>query len=77
VDKYGIICFEDLNIKNMVRDPLYAKGIMDAAWSKLGILFKCHGFNGIINILLALFIYINYLEGSNEPRGSNTKFRIS
>ncbi len=35
VDKYGIICFEDLNIKNMVRDPLYAKGIMDAAWNKL------------------------------------------
>lgn len=35
VDNYGIICFEDLNIKNMVKDPLYAKGIMDAAWNKL------------------------------------------
>jgi len=35
VDNYGIICFEDLNIKKMVKDPLYAKGIMDAAWNKL------------------------------------------
>jgi len=35
VDTYGMICFEDLNIKNMVKDSLYAKGIMDAAWSKL------------------------------------------
>ena len=35
VKNYGIICFEDLNIKNMVKDPIYAKGIMDAAWSKL------------------------------------------
>jgi putative transposase len=35
IDKYGTICFEDLNIKKMVKDPLYAKGIMDAAWNKL------------------------------------------
>jgi len=35
IDTYGIICFEDLNIKKMVKDPLYAKGIMDAAWNKL------------------------------------------
>ena len=35
VDKYGTICFEDLNIKNMVRNPIYSKGIMDAAWNKL------------------------------------------
>ena len=35
VDKFGIICFEDLNIKNIVKDPIYAKGIMDAAWNKL------------------------------------------
>jgi putative transposase len=35
VDNYGIICFEALNIKKMVKDPLYAKGIMDAAWNKL------------------------------------------
>ena len=35
VDKYGTICFEDLNIKKMVKDPLYAKGILDAAWNKL------------------------------------------
>lgn len=35
VDNYGIICFEDLNITKMVKDPIYAKGIMDAAWNKL------------------------------------------
>jgi len=35
VDNYGIICFEDLNINKMVKDPIYAKGIMDAAWNKL------------------------------------------
>ena len=35
IDKYGIICFEDLNINKMVKDPLYAKGILDAAWNKL------------------------------------------
>lgn len=35
VDKFGIICFEDLNINKMVKDPIYAKGIMDAAWNKL------------------------------------------
>ncbi|MDP4108292.1 MAG: transposase, partial [Bacillota bacterium] len=35
VDEYGIICFEDLNIKKMVKNPLHAKGIMDFAWNKL------------------------------------------
>ena len=35
VEKFGIICFEDLNIKNMIKNPLYGKGIMDAAWRKL------------------------------------------
>jgi putative transposase len=35
VDNFGIICFEDLNITKMVKNPLYAKGIMDAAWNKL------------------------------------------
>jgi putative transposase len=35
VDNFGIICFEDLNITKMVKNPLYAKGIMDAAWIKL------------------------------------------
>ena len=35
VENYGIICFEDLNITKMVKDPLYAKGILDAAWNKL------------------------------------------
>ncbi|MGB9928969.1 MAG: RNA-guided endonuclease InsQ/TnpB family protein, partial [Methanosarcina sp.] len=35
VKNYGTICFEDLNIKNMVKGPLYSKGIMDAAWNKL------------------------------------------
>ncbi|MDO8874427.1 MAG: transposase [Methanoregula sp.] len=35
VNRYGVICFEDLNIKDMAEDPRFAKGIMDAAWSKL------------------------------------------
>lgn len=35
VNQYGTICFEDLNIPHMTRDPVFAKGIMDAAWSKL------------------------------------------
>ena len=35
VDNFGTICFEDLNITKMVKNPLYAKGIMDAAWNKL------------------------------------------
>jgi putative transposase len=35
VDNFGIICFEDLNITKMVKNPLYAKGIMDVAWNKL------------------------------------------
>jgi putative transposase len=35
VDNFGIICFEDLNITKMVKNPLYEKGIMDAAWNKL------------------------------------------
>ena len=35
VKNYGIICFEDLNIKNMVKDPIYAKHIWMHAWNKL------------------------------------------
>ncbi len=35
VDNYGIICFEDLNIKNMTKNHNLAKHILDAAWSKL------------------------------------------
>lgn len=35
VDNYGIICFEDLNIKNMSKNHNLAKHILDAAWSKL------------------------------------------
>jgi len=35
VKNYGMICFEDLNINKMVKDPLYSKGIMDDAWNKL------------------------------------------
>jgi putative transposase len=32
--EYGILCFEDLAIKNLVRGNL-SKGIMDAAWNQL------------------------------------------
>jgi putative transposase len=35
VDNYSIICFEDLNIKNMSKNHNLAKHILDAAWSKL------------------------------------------
>lgn len=35
VNQYGTICFENLNVKNMVQNPDYSKGILDAAWSKL------------------------------------------
>jgi putative transposase len=35
VNNYGIICFEDLNIKSMSKNHNLAKHILDAAWSKL------------------------------------------
>jgi putative transposase len=35
VNRYGVICFEDLSIDKMAGDPRFAKGIMDAAWRKL------------------------------------------
>lgn len=35
VDKYGLIAFEDLNVKEMVQDPDYSKGISDVAWNTL------------------------------------------
>lgn len=35
VNRYGVICFEDLKIDRMVKDSLFAKGILDAAWAKL------------------------------------------
>jgi putative transposase len=35
VNRYGVICFEDLKIQKMSENTLYAKGIMDAAWRKL------------------------------------------
>jgi putative transposase len=35
VDKYGIICFEDLNVNGMVKNNCLAKHIMDASWNKL------------------------------------------
>ena len=31
IDNYGIICFEDLNIKNMSKNHNLAKHILDAA----------------------------------------------
>lgn len=38
VENYDLIAFEDLAIRNMVRNPHLAKSIMDAAW---GILIWC------------------------------------
>jgi putative transposase len=35
VDGYGILCFEDLNIKGMLEEREYSKSISDAAWRKL------------------------------------------
>jgi putative transposase len=35
VDTYGLIAFEDLNIKEMVQDTDYSKGISDVAWNTL------------------------------------------
>ena len=35
VNQYGMICFEDLNIQTMTRNPAFTKGILDAPWSKL------------------------------------------
>lgn len=35
VDTYGLIAFEDLDIKEMVQDPDYSKGISDVAWNTL------------------------------------------
>jgi putative transposase len=35
VDKYDLIVFEDLNIKNMVDNNYLAKSIHDASWNKL------------------------------------------
>jgi putative transposase len=38
VENYDLIAFEDLKIRNMVRNPHLAKSIMDAAW---GLLIWC------------------------------------
>jgi putative transposase len=35
VDNYGLIVFEDLDIKELVQDPDYSKGISDVAWNTL------------------------------------------
>ncbi|MDD1762395.1 MAG: transposase [Methanothrix sp.] len=35
VNSYGVICFENLNIKGMVHNHCLAKSIMDCAWGKL------------------------------------------
>ncbi len=35
VNRYGVICFEDLSISELLEVSRCAKGIMDASWSKL------------------------------------------
>jgi putative transposase len=35
VNEYGTICFEDLNINNMVKNHFLAKSILDCTWGKL------------------------------------------
>ena len=35
VNRYGVICFEDLSIKDLLETSRCNKSIMDAAWSKL------------------------------------------
>jgi putative transposase len=35
VNRFGTICFEDLNIDNMVKNHCLAKHIMDVSWNKL------------------------------------------
>jgi len=34
VNEYDLICFEDLNIKNMMKEGLYNKSINDAGWNQ-------------------------------------------
>ena len=35
VNNYGTICFEKLNIQNMIKTPHMGKSTVDAAWNKL------------------------------------------
>jgi putative transposase len=39
--EYGTICYEDLNIKGMVKHPYLAKHIHDASWGQFTRLLKC------------------------------------
>lgn len=34
IDQYQYICIEDLNIKNMIEGPHFAKSIVDASWNQ-------------------------------------------
>lgn len=41
INNYDVICYEQLNIKNMVRNHNLAQGIMDASWGKLINMVVC------------------------------------
>ena len=40
IRKYNIICIEDLQVKNMVRNHKLARNIVDVSWSKFNIILS-------------------------------------